>query len=123
MDSPKITKSLLTKYQKFFSESKFWETLKKLAIRLGEQTLYYVLILYYTLKSPDVSDENKKIIKGALVYLILPFDFVPDFIPVAGLLDDAAAIKLAYETIKASVTPEIEQQAKDKIAEWFPENQ
>lgn len=41
-----------------------------------------------------------KLILGALVaYLALPFDLVPDFIPVAGQLDDAILVALVLRTI------------------------
>lgn len=58
---------------------------------------------------------------GALGYLILPIDLIPDVVPVLGLTDDAAAITLAYDTVKASITPEIERKAKEKLAQWFGE--
>jgi uncharacterized membrane protein YkvA (DUF1232 family) len=41
-----------------------------------------------------------KLLLGALVgYLALPFDLVPDFIPVAGHLDDALAVVLALRAV------------------------
>jgi len=78
-----------------------------------------VLCLYYTLMSPDVSVGNKTIIIGALGYFILPIDIIPDFIPVLGFTDDLAALKLAFDAVRASVTPDIENQARQKMAEWF----
>lgn len=109
------TEQLLT-YQKHYSESGFWNKLGKVAVRLGRGPLYYALVLYYVLVSPDVSLGNKAIIMGALGYLILPFDLIPDVAPILGLTDDAAAIKLAYDTVQASVTPQIRQQAEQRLA-------
>jgi uncharacterized membrane protein YkvA (DUF1232 family) len=41
-----------------------------------------------------------KLLLGALVgYLALPFDLVPDFIPVAGHLDDAFVVALTLRTV------------------------
>ena len=56
---------------------------------------------------------------STLGYLILPLDLIPDAIPVLGLTDDAAAIKLAYDTIRTSITPEIERRATAKLCQWF----
>lgn len=44
---------------------------------------------------PKAAWGEKAIAIGALVYLISPLDVVPDFIPVAGLADDAAIITTA----------------------------
>ena len=44
---------------------------------------------------------------GAIIYVVSPIDAVPDFIPVAGWLDDgavvAAAVKDLEEVIKAFI--------------------
>lgn len=54
--------------------------------------------LWDHLNSGSVSKAEKVLIIAALLYLITPVDFVPDWIPVAGLLDDAgiAALVLDY---------------------------
>lgn len=41
--------------------------------------------------------------------------------PVLGFAYDASAIKLAYDTIKASITPAIEKKATHKLQLWFGE--
>ena len=115
------TTTELVPYQKFYSDKKFWYKISKFAKHLGAEAIYYILILYYTLLSPNVSIKNKAIICGALGYLILPIDLLPDIIPVLGFTDDLAAIKLAYDAIKVSITQEIETQAKTKVDQWFNE--
>lgn len=44
------------------------------------------------LKDENTPGKHKMIIIGALGYFILPVDLIPDFIPVAGFTDDAAAL-------------------------------
>jgi len=109
----------LPAYAPNYSVAKLWTKLSKAAILLGKKSTWYVLVLFYTLQSPDVSAKNKALIMGALGYLILPTDLIPDLIPLLGFTDDIAAIKIAYDAIKASVTPDIEQKADAKLAEWF----
>jgi len=116
-DYPNVNE--LPKYAGNFSSSGLWNKLAKVAKNLGRMTTRYVLLLYYTLESGDVSVGNKAIILGALGYLIAPIDLIPDVIPILGLTDDAAAIKLAYETVKVSITPEIERKASNKLCQWF----
>ena len=53
---------------------------------------------------------SKILIALALVYLLIPFDFVPDFIPFAGLVDDAIIVPLLIQT----ATFFIPQNVKDK---------
>lgn len=109
----------LPKYANNFSSSKFWSKLVAVAKHLGKKILRLILLLYYTFKSDDVSPKDKAIILGALGYLILPLDLIPDWILALGLTDDIAAIMLAYDTIKASITPEIERKADSKLAQIF----
>ena len=77
------------------------------------------LLLYYVLISRDVSVKDKGLIIGALGYLILPLDLIPDFIPVAGFADDAAALAAVLKMVASNVTPEIEARAKAKANELF----
>jgi uncharacterized membrane protein YkvA (DUF1232 family) len=45
-------------------------------------------------RDPRVSRRRKLVLLGLVGYLALPFDLVPDFIPVAGQLDDAIIVAL-----------------------------
>lgn len=57
-----------------------------------------VRLFHGLLRDPQVPWHAKALLGGGLVYLASPIDLVPDFIPVAGQLDDAilAALLLGY---------------------------
>lgn len=82
------------------------------------KVIYYVLILYYSLKSDKVSAKEKALIIGALGYFILPVDLVPDLIPGVGFADDAAALLVVIRSLTC-VDFEIKNQARHKLHEWF----
>ena len=109
----------LEKYQSKYSESKFWSKIKTIIKNAGKDLLYLALLLCYVLQSDDVSLRHKATIIGALGYLILPLDLIPDTIPVIGFTDDLTALTTAYEIVKSSITPEIEARAKAKADELF----
>jgi uncharacterized membrane protein YkvA (DUF1232 family) len=64
-----------------------------------------VVLVSRLLADPRVP-RRRKLLLGALVgYLALPFDLVPDFIPVAGQLDDAIIVALALRAVLHSGGP------------------
>ncbi len=113
----KFNNEELEKYQSEYSETKFWDKMKEIMKSASKAVISKALLLYYVLQSPDVPIKHKAIIIGALGYLILPIDLIPDFIVGLGFTDDAAALTAAYMAVKSSITPEIEAQAKAKADE------
>jgi len=99
-------------YERHYNEDGFWAKLKKYASRWGDKLLYPAMMLYCLMKSSNVSLRDKTIIAGALGYLILPLDAVPDFIPMLGIIDDISAIMLALKTLNKDITPEIRDEAR-----------
>lgn len=116
MDSERLTRE---KYQKQYSDNRFWDKLRTAAVKAGAYVVYPALVLYYVLRSGAVSAKMKLYIVGALGYLILPVDLIPDAIPFFGYTDDLAAILAAYKLIKSCVTPEIRDRARSKASKWF----
>ncbi len=114
-----MTKSNYLEYQGHYSDSKFWSVLARFAGKIGRKVLFMALCLYYVMKSPGVSFKDKMVIVGALGYLILPADAIPDAIPGLGFIDDAAIIFEAYCIVRNSITPDIERQANAKLSQWF----
>ena len=47
------------------------------------------------LRDPRVPRRSKVLVAALIPYLALPFDLIPDFIPVAGQLDDAILVAVA----------------------------
>jgi len=108
-------------YQKYYGEIELWGKLKKVTKKAGIKVVYAALLLYYTLKSSELDLQTKASILGALGYLILPLDLVPDFMPLVGLADDLAALLFTVGQVSNHLTPEIRFKAKDKLGEWFGE--
>jgi uncharacterized membrane protein YkvA (DUF1232 family) len=53
-----------------------------------------VVLVTRLARDPRVPRRRKLLLLGLIGYLALPFDLVPDFIPVAGQLDDAIIVAL-----------------------------
>lgn len=107
------------KYEQFYSEEGLMDKLTKFGRKAGVKTVYAALLLYYVLLSKDVPVKEKGLIIGALGYLILPIDLIPDAIPVAGFTDDLTALTYAIHAVRCHISPEIEDQSKGKLREWF----
>lgn len=108
-----------SQYGQYYSAGALMEKLSKFAKKAGIKVVYAALLLYYVLQSKDVPAKEKAKIIGALGYLILPVDLIPDAIPVLGFTDDLTALLWAIHAVRSYITPEIEQQAKRRLSDWF----
>lgn len=62
--------------------------------------------LFKMLKERDKFNFSKitiALIVAVLTYILSPIDIVPDFIPIAGLLDDAALLTMVLNSIKSDI--------------------
>jgi len=59
----------------------------------------HVLKMQKVVNSPEIPSHIKTIAIGALLYAIIPIDAIPDYVPVAGLVDDAAIVAFAFDQI------------------------
>lgn len=106
-------------YAKEYSEDGFWAKVKKSAAKAGEAVIFNALKLYYALISNKTPWEHKTAIVGALGYLILPIDLIPDAIIGVGYTDDAAALMAALKFVSDDITPEIIAKAEQKTKDFF----
>ena len=54
-----------------------------------------LLLMFRLLRDKRVSSTDKAILAGAIIYVISPIDFIPDFIPFIGQVDDIYLVALA----------------------------
>jgi uncharacterized membrane protein YkvA (DUF1232 family) len=66
-----------------------------------------VVLVRRLLADPRVPRRSKVLLGAVVGYLAMPFDLVPDFIPVAGQLDDAVVVVLGLRAILHSTGPEL----------------
>jgi uncharacterized membrane protein YkvA (DUF1232 family) len=58
-----------------------------------------IVLFKRLLGDPRVSRVHKGLLAACIAYLAMPIDLVPDFIPVAGQLDDAIIVALALRSV------------------------
>jgi uncharacterized membrane protein YkvA (DUF1232 family) len=58
-----------------------------------------LVLLKRLLADPRVPRRHKALLVGAIGYLATPIDLIPDFIPVAGQLDDAILVALVLRAV------------------------
>ncbi len=109
----------IKKSEKYYSNEKFWDKLKKVAKKAGASVVYAVLLLYYTLQKPEVPKKTKAIIIGALGYFILPVDLLPDMMLGVGFTDDLGALGIALIQVAMYIDEDIKSKARTKLAVWF----
>jgi uncharacterized membrane protein YkvA (DUF1232 family) len=89
---------------------RFWIKLKKVVGKLpfAED----LLAAYYCAFDRQTPRHVQAALLGAIAYFILPFDFIPDMLPVLGFTDDAAILATAVRLVSAHILPEHREAAR-----------
>ena len=102
-----------------FEPDGFLRKLRRFALRLGRPVVEQLYVLYFLFQSPAVPKRAKLIIVGALVYFVSPIDSIPDLLGPLGFSDDIAVITLVYSQVKAYLTEDIRERARQAAENLF----
>ena len=102
-------------------KDKLFKKLQKFAREMGVRAVYSTLLLYYTYQQKETPGWARKIVLGAIAYLINPFDAIPDLTPLVGYSDDLGILGFALVTISGYINMEVKINARKKAKEWFKE--
>jgi uncharacterized membrane protein YkvA (DUF1232 family) len=92
---------------------RFWQKARRVAVRLpfAED----LLAAWYCAFDRDTPMQVKAALIGALAYFVLPFDAIPDVMPMLGFADDAAVLATALRLVASHLRPEHRAAAKRAI--------
>ena len=89
---------------------RFWTKFKQVVVKLpfAED----LLAAYYCAFDRETPRHVQVALLGALAYFILPFDFMPDMLPILGFTDDAAVLATAIRMVSGHITSEHREAAR-----------
>ena len=93
---------------------RFWRKLKRGVAKLpfAED----LLAAYYCAFDKQTPRHVQAALLGAIAYFVLPFDFVPDMLPVLGFTDDAAVLATALRMVASHINEDHRAAARAAIA-------
>jgi uncharacterized membrane protein YkvA (DUF1232 family) len=93
----------------------FWGKARRVAA--GLPFAEDLLAAYYCAFDHSTPLQVKAALIGALAYFVLPFDFVPNVLPLVGYGDDAAVLLTAIRMVAGHMRPEHRTAARAALAE------
>ena len=99
---------------------RFWIKLKKVAGQLPFTE--DLLAGYYCAFDKRTPRHVQVALLGAIAYFILPFDFIPDMMPVLGFTDDAAILATVIRLVAGNITDDHRAAARAALKRGFSEN-
>lgn len=95
----------------------FWPKIKGAAARIpfAED----ILAAYYCAFDHKTPLPVRATLWGALAYFVVPFDGLPDYLPLIGFTDDAAALAAALKIVATNMQPDHREAARrmlDRLA-------
>lgn len=73
--------------------------MKRTVVEYAKQLPQFLLLLWGLLRDPRVAMMDKVLVAGAIAYIVTPMDFIPDFIPFLGEVDDVFLLVTALKRL------------------------
>jgi uncharacterized membrane protein YkvA (DUF1232 family) len=98
----------------------FWAKARRVAAQLpfAED----LLAAYYCALDRETPRAVQAALIGALAYFVLPFDVVPDLLPLLGFADDAAVLATAIKLVADNIEPRHREAARRTLAEGLADD-
>jgi uncharacterized membrane protein YkvA (DUF1232 family) len=100
-DAEGVRKRFKAKFRRFAARLPFAEDL---------------LAAYYCAFDRETPRHVQLSLLGALAYFVLPFDFMPDILPLLGFTDDAAVLVTALRMVASNIRPDHREAARATLA-------
>ena len=108
---------IVSQYSAYKVDKSLWDCIKDTVKIIFTHLLYWVLMVFYALRSSVLLKRDKIKILAAIAYFVLQSDFIHDAIPVVGVIDDAA-ILWAVLRLLVVIDDSIKAQAAERVRRW-----
>jgi uncharacterized membrane protein YkvA (DUF1232 family) len=108
-------------FEAAYSESSFWDKLKRYATTAGREVVEKALLLFYAAQEEKAPAWAKGTIAAALGYFIVPLDAITDLAPGVGYADDLGVLVLAVAAVATYINDDVRAKTSQKMNDWFGE--
>ena len=106
-------------FETAYSESNFWDKLKRYAKSAGSEVVEKALLLFYAAQEEKAPTWAKGTIAAALGYFIVPLDAITDLAPGVGYADDLGVLVLALAAVATYINDDVRAKTAQKMSDWF----
>ena len=85
---------------------------------LFARLLYPLALIVETLRHRESPWKLRAQVLVALAYVVLPWDFIPDLLPVVGLSDDVTALAILLFSLARNLPRPITEAARARARRW-----
>jgi uncharacterized membrane protein YkvA (DUF1232 family) len=110
--------SWLSRYTDKVNFDQIGEAIVEYAKVLGQAAIQEALTLWEVAVDKECPKDVRAAAFGALAYLGFPLDFIPDFVPIAGMSDDISILAFAIYKLTDATKPHHYERAKARMIQW-----